>query len=83
MKSSSNPADICCVFTAMDCNIEHAFTPVDTNVAQLLGVYQDGIRSFVCSRWINEQSICAPWVPLDPPKTLYIRDAERSVLTDA
>ncbi|PMD66648.1 uncharacterized protein K444DRAFT_624137 [Hyaloscypha bicolor E] len=77
MESNTNPADICCVFTATNCNIQHAFTTAAASIAQLIGDYKDGIRSLVCSRWVNEQSTCAPWVPSSPPNTLYVRETER------
>jgi hypothetical protein len=68
MISSLKPALICCVFTALQCNTQsHAYTPVGASVSQLLGIYKDGgLKSFVCSCWVNEQSTCAPWVPLSP-----------------
>ena len=73
MKSNTNPGfqDICCVFTAPQCDVTHAFAVAATTIAQLEGVFKDGVRSIVCSKWEDASSVCAPWVPADPPNTLY------------
>ncbi|KAE9378900.1 hypothetical protein N431DRAFT_499604 [Stipitochalara longipes BDJ] len=85
MKSNTKSGfqDICCVFTATQCDVTHAFTPAAASIAQLIGVYKDGVRSIVCSKWNGPSSTCASWVPVDPPNTLYLRDGEGDTLKES
>jgi hypothetical protein len=86
MKSNTNLEfeDVCCVFTAAQCDVTHAFTQAAVSIAQLEGLYKDGgTRSIVCSQWVDNSSTCAPWVPANPPNTLYVRDGKGEVVDKA
>ena len=72
------------MFTATQCNVTHAFTQAAVSIAQLEGLYKDGgTRSIVCSQWVDNSSTCAPWVPANPPNTLYVRDGKGEVVDKA
>jgi len=61
MESNSvvNEATVCCVYTDTECNEDGAeWTSVPADVAQFLGVYYQGVRSFRCALWESESSEC-------------------------
>jgi hypothetical protein len=60
-----NQATVCCVYTDKECNENGAdWTKVDPEVAQFLGVYYEGVRSFRCALWEGPATECTDaWNP--------------------
>jgi len=65
--STFNEATVCCVYTDKGCNTDVDWTPVAPDIAQFLGVYYEGVRSFQCSLWVGPWSQCTDgWNPSAP-----------------
>ncbi|CZR54615.1 uncharacterized protein PAC_04499 [Phialocephala subalpina] len=67
MKAETLPPTVCCLYTDLNCNtIGHDWTQVNGtgSVGDFIYPYEDGVRSFQCSLWFDESSLCTDQYPI-------------------